>query len=90
MPSTLFLKKACSVGLRMLDATVGRLFDIEATLEAMALRPFELHLELTNLCNADCIFCPYHFQERPIAYITEEIFDKAVGTTSPRAAAAFS
>ena len=44
----------------------------------MAVRPFELHLELTNLCNADCVFCPYQFQERAIGYMSRDIFDKAV------------
>lgn len=44
----------------------------------MAVRPFELHLELTNLCNADCVFCPYRFQERSIGFMSREIFDKAV------------
>ncbi len=62
-----------------LDALVGRLtFDLEKTLEAMALRPFELHLELTNLCNANCIFCPYQFQERPKQFMSDEVFFKAV------------
>lgn len=79
MQPSLFMKKVCSIGLRKADAAIGRIFDMEATLRAMALRPFELHLELTNLCNADCIFCPYHFQERPISRMTQEVFDKAVG-----------
>lgn len=64
---------------RKLDALVGDLaFDLEKTLEAMALRPFELHLELTNLCNANCIFCPYQFQERPKQFMSDEVFFKAV------------
>ena len=64
---------------RKLDALVGGLaFDLEKTLGAMALRPFELHLELTNLCNANCIFCPYQFQERPKQFMSDEVFFKAV------------
>jgi radical SAM protein with 4Fe4S-binding SPASM domain len=72
------LKKVYSVGLRKSDATVGRLFDLEKTLQTMAARPYELHYELTNLCNADCIFCPYQFQERPAQFMSDEIFDKAL------------
>jgi radical SAM protein with 4Fe4S-binding SPASM domain len=44
----------------------------------MALRPYELHLELTNLCNANCVFCPYQFQEREAKLMPEEVFRKAV------------
>jgi MoaA/NifB/PqqE/SkfB family radical SAM enzyme len=75
-----FWDKVRRVVERKLDASVGRLFfDVETTLRAMALRPFELHLELTNLCNANCIFCPYQFQERPKQFMSDEIFSKAVG-----------
>jgi len=41
-------------------------------------RPYELHLELTNLCNAKCIFCPYTLQTRSHEFMTEEVFKKAV------------
>lgn len=78
MLTTAFLKKAYSVGLRKCDASVGRFFDLEKTLQAMAARPFELHYELTNLCNANCVFCPYQFQERPVQFISDEVFDKAL------------
>lgn len=62
-----------------LHALVGDLaFDLEDTLRAMTLRPFELHLELTNLCNADCVFCPYQFQERPKQFMSDRVFLKAV------------
>lgn len=45
----------------------------------MASRPFELHLELTNLCNANCVFCPYQFQQRETQFMSDEVFLKAVG-----------
>ncbi|MFO0813390.1 MAG: radical SAM protein [Gemmatales bacterium] len=44
----------------------------------MARRPFELHLEFTNLCNAKCVFCPYQFQEREHEFMTDQVFKKAV------------
>jgi radical SAM protein with 4Fe4S-binding SPASM domain len=44
----------------------------------MGVRPFELHLELTNLCNANCIFCPYQFQSREVQFMSDEVFRKAV------------
>ena len=73
-----FLAKAGRVLRRKADSLVGRLHPLEPTLEAMARRPFELHLELTNLCNANCVFCPYQYQERETAFMTDEVFHKAV------------
>ena len=78
IPSSVFLAKARRVLTRKADAFAGRLRPLDGTLEAMALRPFELHLELTNLCNADCVFCPYQFQERETKLMPEEVFRKAV------------
>lgn len=73
-----FLAKAGRVLRRKADSLVGRLYPLGDTLEAMALRPYELHLELTNLCNANCVFCPYQFQEREAEFMPEEVFRKAV------------
>lgn len=77
-PNHLFLAKAARVLRRKADSLVGRLYPLEPTLEAMARRPFELHLELTNLCNANCVFCPYQYQERETAFMTDAVFHKAV------------
>jgi radical SAM protein with 4Fe4S-binding SPASM domain len=41
-------------------------------------RPYELHIEFTNLCNANCVFCPYQFQTRPHTMMDEAVFMKAV------------
>ncbi len=78
LPNRVFLKKAGRVLRRKADSFVGRLYPLDDTLAGMALRPFELHLELTNLCNANCLFCPYQFQEREVQFMPEEIFKKAV------------
>ena len=75
----LLVQKAARVARRKADALVGRLYPLHKTLDAMALRPFELHLELTNLCNANCVFCPYQFQTRKVEFMTDEVFYKAVG-----------
>ncbi len=76
--SPLFLNKAYRVLTRKSDALLGRLRPLAPTLEAMALRPFELHIELTNLCNADCVFCPYQFQQRKTEFMSNRIFEKAL------------
>jgi radical SAM protein with 4Fe4S-binding SPASM domain len=46
--------------------------------EAFELRPFQLALEFTNLCNANCVFCPYSQQLRPHHMMSERVFKKAV------------
>jgi radical SAM protein with 4Fe4S-binding SPASM domain len=73
-----FLAKAGRVLRRKADSLVGGLFSLKETLESMALRPYELHLELTNLCNANCVFCPYQFQEQEARFMPDEVFCKAV------------
>ncbi len=77
--NSLFLKKVYRIVTRKADALVGRMHPLTPTLEAMALRPFELHLELTNLCNADCVFCPYQFQQRKTEFMSDRVFEKALG-----------
>jgi radical SAM protein with 4Fe4S-binding SPASM domain len=76
--NSLFLNKVYRVVTRKTDAFVGRLRPLAPTLEAMALRPFELHLELTNLCNADCVFCPYQFQQRKPEFMSDRVLEKAL------------
>ncbi len=73
-----FAEKVVRVVRRKADAFVGRLYSIEKTLAAMESRPFELHLELTNLCNANCVFCPYQFQTREVQFMSDDVFYKAV------------
>ena len=77
--NTLVLDKIKRVISRKAGALVGgTLYNVDKTLAAMALRPFELHLELTNICNANCIFCPYQYQERATGFMSDEVFEKAI------------
>src|ERR1022692_4171980 len=76
--NSLFFDKVLRTLRRKADALVGRFYPLQPTLDALAARPFELHLELTNLCNADCVFCPYQFQERQVQFMSDEVFHKAV------------
>lgn len=73
-----FANKVARVLTRKADALIGRVYSLDKTLGAMALRPYELHFELTNLCNANCIFCPYQFQTRDVQFMPDEVFQKAV------------
>ena len=74
-----FIGKVGRVLTRKLDSLRGRFVGhLEETLDSMAIRPFQLHLELTNICNALCIFCPYQFQKRPFEVMSDEVFHLAV------------
>ena len=77
--ATLVWRKLGRAALRRLDSAYGRVNGrLPATLDAMRSRPFELHLELTNLCNANCVFCPYQFQERDVEFMSDAVFERAV------------
>ena len=75
-----FLNKARRALLHKCQAVWGSLFySTTDTIHAMTIRPYELSLELTNLCNANCIFCPYQYQHRQHGWMSDEVFYKAVG-----------
>ena len=73
-----YLNKVYRILKRKADSLFGYFYPLEKTLAIMETRPFELHLELTNLCNAKCIFCPYQFQKRKTDFMPDEVFYKAV------------
>lgn len=47
-------------------------------LKLMEKRPWNLHIELTNICNANCIFCAYRFQKRNRMIMSDEVYSKAL------------
>lgn len=63
---------------RAMSMAVGRLLPIEPILEDLAVKPARLGFEFTNLCNANCVFCPYGRQERGHQFMSDAVFDKAV------------
>jgi hypothetical protein len=40
------------------------------------LRPLMLIVETINVCNSECVFCPYTIQTRPKGVMSEELFDR--------------
>ena len=47
-------------------------------LQQIETRPWNLHIEVTNICNANCIFCAYRFQARKKMIMPEAIYPKAL------------
>lgn len=40
--------------------------------------PAGLGIEVTNLCNANCVFCAYQYRDRPVTFMPQETFEKIV------------
>jgi len=76
--NSLFINKIYRILKRKAESLIGNIYSIEKVLSVMVERPFVLHLEFTNLCNAKCIFCPYQFQKRETIFMSDEIFFKAI------------
>lgn len=47
-------------------------------LRTIEVRPWNLHIELSNICNANCIFCAYQYQARQEQIMTDEVYLKAL------------
>lgn len=56
----------------------GSQSDLKLNLAAIQKRPWNLHLELTNICNSNCIFCAYKYQTRKKIIMSDEIYGKAL------------
>lgn len=54
-------------------------FPNKALLAEYESRPPYLTIETTNICNANCTFCAYQYQERAKEVMTEETFALALG-----------
>ncbi len=39
---------------------------------------YNLQIETTNICNADCVFCAYQYQERPTGTMSMELYRKLI------------
>jgi MoaA/NifB/PqqE/SkfB family radical SAM enzyme len=42
------------------------------------LPPAVLKIETTNICNADCIFCAYQYEDRPKAFMADALYRKSL------------
>ncbi|MFH1868869.1 MAG: SPASM domain-containing protein [Candidatus Omnitrophota bacterium] len=47
-------------------------------LKQIEIRPWNLHIEATNICNANCIFCAYQFQARERKVMDDALYSKAL------------
>lgn len=73
-----FWAKAGRIGLRLAQTWTfpERLF--KESIRVFEERPWNLHIETTNACNADCVFCGYQYMERPKKIMTMEVYEAAL------------
>ncbi len=71
------LHKATGKASELLRDHFRALFPDHALLERLE-RSHELSIEVTNICNANCTFCAYQYQERPRRMMDDETFRKAL------------
>ncbi len=69
------LRKASRRGLDRLNLLVTRYRGWERFEQ---LPPNVLKVESTNICNADCIFCAYQYEDRPKSFMPDDLYAKAL------------
>lgn len=52
--------------------------DFYLNLKTLGKRPWNLSIELTNICNANCIFCAYQYQTREKMVMSDDVYFKAI------------
>ncbi len=71
-------KKVARIGVSVAQSELWPQSLLEAELGVFEDRPFNLHLEPTNACNANCVFCPHQHMERQKTILDMEVFQKAL------------
>jgi radical SAM protein with 4Fe4S-binding SPASM domain len=73
-----FWAKTGRIGLRLAQTWAWPERLLRESIEVLEDRPWNLHIETTNACNADCVFCGYQYMERPKKVMTMEVYERAL------------
>lgn len=73
-----FWSKSARIAGRLATASLWPKSILEDELRVFAKRPFNLHIEPTNACNVDCVFCAYQYMERPKKVMPMDLYLKAL------------
>lgn len=73
-----FWAKAGRIGVRLAQTWAWPEHLFRESIRALEDRPWNLHIETTNACNADCVFCGYQYMERPKKIMTMEVYEAAL------------
>ncbi len=61
-----------------LNYSLGKIVPTNFIIKGLELHPATLLIELTNICNANCIYCGYRFMKRKKGVMSEVLFKKLV------------
>jgi len=71
-------KKTMSYLQRKLEKMFQPFVNLDDILAKISEKPASLNFQVTNICNANCIFCAYQYQERPKVTLPMDLFKKAM------------
>lgn len=72
------IKKCVSFGQRKFMRYLGYGISIDDIIAKIADKPTSLGFQVTNICNANCIFCGYQYLKRPKTILSMDLFKKAI------------
>jgi MoaA/NifB/PqqE/SkfB family radical SAM enzyme len=72
------MKKFLFFGQVKLTNFFGPLVSIDEVLAKISEKPNHMGFEVTNICNANCIFCGYQFLEREKTFLPMDLYKKAI------------
>jgi MoaA/NifB/PqqE/SkfB family radical SAM enzyme len=75
---TILMKKFISFGQTKLIHYIRPLVSIDDVLAEISEKPTHMGFEVTNICNAKCIFCGYQYLKRPKTILPMDLFKKAI------------
>ncbi|TES90008.1 MAG: radical SAM protein [Candidatus Cloacimonadota bacterium] len=61
-----------------LNYSLGKLVPTRFIIGGLKLHPATLLVELTNICNANCIYCGYRFMKRDKGIMKQKLFEKLI------------
>lgn len=73
-----FLKASISFSQRQLIHLIKPLVNTEDLIAKISRKPMSIGFEVTNICNANCIFCGYQYLKRQKATLSMDLFKKAI------------
>jgi radical SAM protein with 4Fe4S-binding SPASM domain len=73
-----FWAKVGRIGTRLAQTWAWPERLLRESVQVLEDRPWNLHIETTNACNADCVFCGYQYMERPKKVMTMEVYEAAL------------
>ena len=58
--------------------SLGKLIPVRFIISALESHPTTLLIELTNICNANCIYCGYRYMKRQKGVMKQELFERLI------------